>query len=538
MSRAADDQGGERRYDVIVVGSGGGLIGAYAAAARGLRTLVIEKTEFVGGTTAYSGAGIWLPGNPAILRAGIDDSPDAARPYLDAIVGDSAPADLREAYLQSGPPMIAELEANPAFGEFAWQPIPEYYEGRPGFLRKGRTVFPPDITRSELGGELEPLVRRPLWTERWGVEAPETMVGGQALIARALLALTETGNAEILTSTALSSLIVEGGRVVGVEATQSGEPVRFYAERGVLLAAGGFERNRELREKHQAPITDEWTSGAPGNTGDALAAAVAIEADTAMLDEAWFAPGLVTPEGGPVFYTMVWGGVWVDSTGRRFMNERLPYDRAGHEILRRHGEDGVSALPVHWVFDQRQIDAEAFTFLPVDPPVDGWFDVDRWLEAGALVRADTLEELASLIGVPADGLTGTVDEYNGFVRSGVDERFGRGDAPWDRMVAGIVRPHTDGPNKCLGLIDQSPYYAAQIVVTDLGTKGGVRTDAHARVVRADDSVIPGLYASGNTMAPALGRIYPGAGGPIGSAMVFSWLAALDMAAGRQPEPQP
>lgn len=526
---AAEDAAG-RRYDVIVVGSGGGLFGAYAAARRGLRTLVVEKAEHVGGTTAYSGAGIWLPGNPAILRAGLDDSPEAARPYLDEIVGDTAPAELREAYLRSGPPLIEELEQDPWFQHFEWRPIPEYYEGRPGFSKQGRTVFPPDLARSELG-DLEPLVRRPLWTDRWGTEPGDVMVGGQALIGRALGALMATGNATVLTSTALTDLVVEHGRVVGIDAVHDGEPVRYLAERGVLLAAGGYEHNRALREQHQAPLTGEWSSAVPENTGDALAAAVAVGADTALLDEAWYAPGVVTPVGGPVFYTMVWGGVWVSSAGERFMNERLPYDRAGHELMRCHGEGGASTIPAHWVFDQRQVDAEAFTFLPVDPQVPGWFDVDRWLEAGALVRADTLEELAGLIDVPADALVATVDEYNGFARAGVDERFHRGESPWDRVVAGVVKPHTDGPNKCLGVLDAPPYYAVQVVVTDIGTKGGVRTDADARVLRADGSVIEGLYASGNTMAPALGRIYPGAGGPIGSAMVFSWLAALDMARG-------
>ena len=178
------------RYDVIVVGSGGGLFGAYAAAARGLRTLVIEKSEFVGGTTAYSGAGIWLPGNPAEVRAGLEGGSEAARPYLDAIIGDDAPVALREAYLEAGPRMIEELEADPAIGEFEWRGVPDYFADAPGALRKGRTIFPANIERSELG-DLEPLVRRPLWTERWGVEAPETMVGGQALIGRALLAFIE-----------------------------------------------------------------------------------------------------------------------------------------------------------------------------------------------------------------------------------------------------------------------------------------------------------------------------------------------------------
>ena len=477
----------EERFDVVVVGSGGGLIGAFAAASRGLRTLVIEKAEWVGGTTAYSGAGIWLPGNPVILRAGIEDSPEAARPYLDSIVGDDAPVELREAFLRAGPPMIEELERDEAFGEFEWRGIPDYFEDRPGFLRQGRTIFPRNLDRSALG-ELEPLVRRPLWTERWGTEPGDVMIGGQALIARSLLALMGTGKATVHTNTALTGLLVEDDRVVAIDAVRDGEPVRYLAERGVLLAAGGFERNRELRQKYQAPLTDEWTMGAPENTGDALEAAIAIGADTALLDEAWYAPGIVTPVGGPVFYTMVWGGIWVNAAGERFMNERLPYDRAGHELMRLHNSTGVEHIPAHWVFDQRQVDVDGFSMLPVDPQVPDWFDVDRWLEAGVLVRADTLEELAGRIGVPADALVRNVEEYNGFARSGVDERFHRGESPWDRVIANVVQPHTDGPNKCLGVLDKPPYYAVQVVVTDLGTKGGVRTDERARVLRSDGSL--------------------------------------------------
>src|SRR5690606_33309470 len=144
--------------------------------------------------------------------------------------------------------------------------------------------------------------------------------GGQALTARSLLALMSTGNATVHTSTALTDLVLDGDRVIGVDALRDGEPVRYLAERGVLLAAGGYERNREMRQKYQAPLTDEWTMGCPGNTGDALEAAVAAGAATSLLDEAWFAPGIVTPVGGPVFYTMVWGGVWVNAAGERFMN--------------------------------------------------------------------------------------------------------------------------------------------------------------------------------------------------------------------------
>jgi len=217
------------------------------------------------------------------------------------------------------------------------------------------------------------------------------------------------------------------------------------------------------------------------------------------------------------------------------MNERLPYDRAGHEILRSHAESGVSTLPTYWVFDQRKVERNAFDMLPVDPPVPGWFDVERWIEAGTLARADTLEELAEQIGVPAGALSKSVEQFNEFAVTGVDEQFHRGETPWDRVTALLFGAHEDGPNRCLGVIDQGPFYAVRVVVTDLGTKGGLVTDADARVLRPDGSVIEGLYASGNTMAPALGRIYPGAGGPIGSAMVFAYLAALDMAALDMPE---
>jgi 3-oxosteroid 1-dehydrogenase len=424
--------------------------------------------------------------------------------------------------------MIDELEQNPRFQHFIWRGVPDYFAGVPGSSEIGRTIFPPDIDRSELG-DLEPLVRRPVWTERWGVDKGTVMIGGQALIARALLAFVETGNGTVRTNTGLERLLVEDGAVVGVEAVSNGERVKIFADRGVLLAAGGFERNGELRQKYQAGLGDEWTMGCPGNTGDALQAGMEIGADTALLDESWLAPGLVVPHNRPVFYTSVWSGIWVNDAGERFMNERLPYDRAGHEMRRHHLGSDVAHIPTHWVFDQRQIDHDGFGALPVEPQVPGWFDVDEWLEAGVLQRADTLEELADKIGVPAANLTKTVEEFNRFARTGVDERFHRGEAPWDLMIAkGPQGPHQDGPNPCLGVIDRAPFYAVQVVLSDLGTKGGLKTDEHARVVRPDGSVIKGLYASGNTMAAMSGRIYPGAGGPVGSSMTFSYLAALDL----------
>jgi 3-oxosteroid 1-dehydrogenase len=534
-----DNQHDDNQYDVIVVGSGGGLTGAYIAASRGLRTLVIEKTEFLGGTTAYSGAGIWIPDNAAIRRAGVADSIDLGRAYLDAIVGDDSPAELREAFLQSGPAMIDELEQNKWFQTFIWMGVPDYFHGQPGALDVGRTIFPRRLPRSLLG-DLEPLLRRPAWTERWGIDPGEKMAGGQCLIGRLLLAFMETGNGEIRVNTALDQLLVEQGNVVGVNAISNGERVSLRASRGVLLAAGGFERNRELRARYHAPITDEWTMGSPGNTGDALVAGVAVGAATALLDESWWTPAIVVPDNRPAFFTGVRTGIWVNHAGRRFMNENLPYDRAGHELKRLQDESDIPHIPVHWIFDQRQIDNRAFGLLPVDPPVPGWFDVDEWLAAGTLRRADTLEELAGQLGLPDGVLTETVEEYNSYAITGVDERFHRGETPWDRsigerdsndptLVGYVPLIPSPGPNPCLVPVDQGPFYAVQMVLSDLGTKGGLVTDSSARVLREDGSVINGLYAAGNTMAPVMGRIYPGAGGPVASSMTFSYIAAVHMA---------
>ncbi|KPI18936.1 fumarate reductase/succinate dehydrogenase flavoprotein domain protein [Actinobacteria bacterium OK074] len=526
----------EDAYDVVIVGSGGGgLVGAYVAASRGLRTLVIEKTDLVGGTTAYSGAGLWFPGSAPVGRAGVENDVETARTYLRGIVDDSSREPLQDAYLRAGAELIDELEKNPLFQSFQYGPVPEYYDSAPGASPAGHSIFPPPVAVDELG-EHARLVRRCLPTERWGHDEGPVLSGGRALIGRALKAFLETGNGALRLNTALESLVVEDGRVVGVEAVSDGERVTLRAPGGVLLAAGGFERNRELREKYQPfPQVVEWTHGAPGNTGDALQAGIAIGAATDLLDEAWYTPGLVWPDGLPLFHTGTRGGIWVNGAGERFINEARPYDQAGHEIVRLHTTTGVSHVPAHWIFDQRQLDRDSFGG-PYDQPVR-----PEWFESGALKKADTLEELAELIDVPLDALRATVEEFNGYAASGVDERFHRGETPWDQIAYHVLGypglpelnypapPTPDWPNPLLMPLDTPPYYVATILPADIGTKGGLKIDEHARVLRPDGSPIAGLYAAGNTAAAMSGRVYPGAGTPIGSSTAFSYLAVLDIA---------
>ncbi|MFF3567493.1 FAD-dependent oxidoreductase [Nocardia jiangxiensis] len=528
----------EETYDIVVVGSGGGLVGAYVAASRGLRTLVIEKTDRFGGTTAYSGAGLWFPGSAPLRRAGVEDDPEAARAYLRDIVADDSRQVLQDTYLATAPQLIDELEQNPLFQEFSYGPVPDYFGDRPGATPTGRTIFPPDITAAELG-DLAPLIRDQIPVERRGLTPDPVLTGGRALIGRALKAFLETGNGSYLLETALENLTVENDRVVGVEAVRKGERLRIHATHGVILAAGGFERNRELREKYGvAPYNGNWSNGAPANTGDALQAAVAIGADTELLDEAWFVPGLIQPDGLPVFHTGTRGGFWVNSAGERFMNECQPYDRAGHEMLRLHKSTGVPHIPAHWVFDQRQLDRDSFGGDPAAPPRPEWF------ASGALRKAETLEELAALISVPIENLRKTVQEYNDAADKGVDEKFHRGESSWDAMHSQVVGfpagpqmnyaigPNTEAVNPVLPPLDTPPYYVATVVLSDIGTKGGLKTDENSRVLRPDGAPIPGLYASGNTMAAMSGRVYPGAGTPIGSSLVFSYRAVLDIASAR------
>lgn len=497
--------------DVVVVGSGGAaLAAAYTAAAGGLRTLVLEKTEFFGGTSAYSGACIWLPGNQALHRAGRTDSAELGMTYFKAVVGDRTPAALQEAYLSTGPELVEFLERDRVL-QFEHMPFPDYFEA-PGRMENGRGIFPAPLPAADLGTRLMQL-RPPISLDQYGVvQDREVLIGGQALIGRFLLALDATGNADLRTGARMRSLIVEDGRVTGVVAETGGTVTRVRAERGVVLAAGGFECDDELRALHHDLPGGQWTSAAPGsNTGDALAAVQAVGASVDLMDEAWWCPATLFPNGRAAFTLGLRGGILVNAAGERFANESLPYDRMGHEIRRGHAT-GVSHIPAWFVFDDRFDNIPAICQPAPDP--------EAFREAGLWRTAGTLAELADLIKVPADALESTVERFNGFAASGVDADFHRGEDPFDRFFAA-----GDGPNPCLIPIDRGPFHAVQIVLGDLGTKGGARIDTEGRVLDESGTPIPGLYAAGNSAASVAGHVYPGPGTPLGSGMVFGYRAA-------------
>jgi 3-oxosteroid 1-dehydrogenase len=507
----------DEQVDVVVVGSGGGITGAYTAAREGLSIALVEGSDKFGGTTAFSGGGgMWFPCNPVLLRAGVDDTIDAALTYYHAVVGDRTPRELQDAYVRGGARLIEYLEGDPD-GAFAFKvlPWPDYFGSAPGARSDGmRHIVSRAIPASALGPHADQ-VRGPLDNERLGVPAPDLLTGGRALIGRFLAALRRFPAAAVHLDSPLTDLVVEDGAVTGAVVQRNGGPVRIGARRGVLLAAGGFEQNPSMRHTFGVPGRVEDTMGAPGNTGVAHQAAIRAGAATDLMDQAWWSPGLTHPDGRSTFSLWFTGGIFVGSDGRRFVNESGAYDRLGRTVVDQIAT-GTIELPFWMVYDDREGEIP-----PVKSTSVSLVETERYREAGLWHTADSLAELAVLIGVPTENLLATVGRFNDAVAAGVDRDFGRGDEPYDRTFTGGASP--------LVAIDQPPFHAAAFGLSDLGTKGGVRTDAHARVLDVDGRPIPGLYAAGNTMAAVSGTAYPGGGNPIGASMLFSHLAVLHMA---------
>jgi len=543
-------------FDFVVAGSGAaGMTAALTAAVNGLSVLVIEKTEYFGGSTARSGGGVWVPRNSVLSKAGIADTAEQASAYLAHVAGESAPAGLRTTFLEHGPAMLDLVMANTVLG-FDWVPnYSDYYPEAPGGRPGGRSIEPRLLDGRVLGPELASL--RPPYLPapahitvtqanyRWmslGTSHPRAITTtarvtgrmiisrmrhrqllsmGQALAAGLRQGLLKAG-VPVWLNTPMTGLLTENGRVTGLTATSDGEPVAIRARRGVLLATGGFERNDEMRKRYQpAPVATEWTVGSPGNTGDGILAGQIAGGELELMDDAWWGPSIPLAS-GPVFCLAersLPGSIFVNSAGERFMNEAAPYVDAVHVMYDKHTDDSPH-IPCWMIVDQRYRNRYVFIGIPPRKPLPR-----RWFRSGVVVKADSLALLADQIGISADGLAKTVHKFNDFARAGKDADFSRGDSAYDRYYGD---PKCK-PNPNLAPLTSPPYYAIKIVPGDLGTKGGLRTDEHGRVLRPDGSVIDGLYAAGNTSAIVMGRSYAGPGATIGPAMTFGYLAALDAA---------
>ncbi|MCK7622644.1 FAD-dependent oxidoreductase [Streptomyces sp. RS10V-4] len=548
----------DHTYDVVIAGSGAaGFAAALTARLRGLRPLIIEKTDRYGGSTALSGGAIWIPTNFHLDAAGLGDTREKARAYLDATVGDRVPEALKDAYLTHGPRMVREFHDRTAV-RFVYTPgYCDYFPERLGGYPQGRSIEPAVFDFTALTAEARRTMRRAglptygltitsydfrhlnMVARTWAGRRTSVKVGlraakalatgakplslGEALIARMRYSLAALGG-DLWLDTPLTGLVQENDRVTGVRALRNGREVTIRATGGVVLASGGFSHNQELREKHlPAPTSAAWSSASEGQTGDALQLGVEAGAATDLLDKVWGAPSVCPPGERPFFLVAdrgIPGMVIVNQAGDRYANEAAPYSEFVDAMYARHTAE-ASTVPSWLILDAR---AKArYLFMGLFP---GQPFPRKWLADGFVKKAGSVPALAEATGIPAARLAATLDRFNGFARTGRDEDFHRGESVYDRYYGDPTLPN---PN--LAPLTKPPYYAVPVHPGDIGTKGGLVIDADARVLRPDGSAVDGLYAAGNVSAAAMGETYPGPGATIGPAMTFAWAALNHVAAG-------
>lgn len=540
--------------DVLIVGSGAAaLTAALRAKSHNLNPLVIEKTSHVGGTTAYSGGGLWVP-NSGLHPRTASDSFDEALKYMQATIDvqptKSSSLARKKAFLENGPKMVKFL-ANEGF---KWQPslgYPDYYPFIEGGKVTGRSIEGKVFDLKKLGDwqdKIRMTTRRPLipsytfeagdlYRSRSGAWKPfltaANIVGlrmglrklmgqfpvtlGMSLVGQ-LLHLCLKKKIPILLDSGLKELVVKDGIVVGAVVTQDGKDVVVKAKRGVILAAGGFSRNRSMRQENQeAPAAASKTLTSPEDMGDAISAAVGVGAATELMDEAWWGATVVDKDGNPRWFHFERAlphSIIVDQQGNRFLNEAEPYTRLIHNLFAHHKKTG-SAIPAFFISDSSHRGKYIFSgLMPGKPPKSA-------IDSGLIVEAETLEDLADKLGIDRNRLQATTDRFNTMAKAGTDEDFQRGNSPYDQFLG----DPSCTPNPNMGTISKAPFYGAKLVPGDLGTKGGVLTDDHARALKDDGSIIEGLYAVGNSSAAVMGKEYVGAGSTLGPALAFAYVAA-------------
>ena len=566
MTSATD--GFDMTVDVLVIGSGGGgMTAALTAQAKGLDTLVVEKSPQFGGSTALSGGGIWVPGAPSQKREGYSPDADGVVDYLTQITGGLVSQARLRRYVEQAPEMMDFLEKRSSWFEFVWKPgYADYYPELPGGSELGSTINVPAIDLRKLGDEekhlLTPLALAPkgIWfgpkdlrlfyqvRQSWRGKAVlvkllwrmvrarvfgDRMAAiGQSLSARLRLAMKEHGIPLWLNSPMTELITDVDGTVTGAVVEHEGRAVRVGARGGVILASGGFDHDMAWRREHLPVLEKDWSFGNPANMGDGIRAGEKVGAATDLLDEAWWFPAMCWPDGRLQFMLnerMMPSQFVVNGAGKRFINEAAPYMDFAHAMIAGQ-ESGTAHIPCWLITDHRSFNRYVvgghlpIPKIPLAPVPTGRKLPAAWLDSGVVQEAGSLDELAGKIGVPAATLRETAERFNDLARRGHDDDFNRGDSAYDNYYGDPTLPN---PN--LYPLSGPPYYAFQIILGDLGTSGGLRTDESARVLREDDTVIDGLYAVGNASAAVMGRSYAGAGATIGPAMTFGYIAANDIA---------
>ena len=557
----------DHAVDVLVVGSGNGaMTAALCAHQMGAGdVLVVEKADKFGGTSAVSGGGVWIPCNRYAREAGAQDSFEDAREYLrQTIPGNDVPGDMLDAYLRNGPKMIDFLHEHTDVRYRTLEHYPDYYTDLPGARAGHRSMEPEPINGSELGedfgnltlthhmmrmfghihftqveaamltartsgwlGLSAKLVAKWLldvpWLVKWGGVA-RRLCTGSAGVARLYLSMKKRGIPLWLESPMQELLTDDSGAVVGAVVLRGGAATRVRARKGVVLAAGGFEHNQQMRDAYlPKPTNTEWSAGVRSNTGDAIREGMRLGAATRLMHGAWWCTTFVTP-GEPtprlaIMEKSLPGSCVVNAAGERIGNESQNYMAYQLGLFERHSEANPCS-PAYFIFDARFRKSYIAGPLMTPDMKPDWSIPKSWFEQKFVARADSLDALARAMGIDAEKLKATVARMNEYAKTGKDLEFRRGDVAYDRYYG----DPTVTPNPCLAPIDEAPFYAIRMDAGDFGTHGGLATNTDAQVLREDGSAIPGLYAIGNCSAAVL-PTYPGPGATLGPAMTFAYQAA-------------
>ena len=554
-------------FDVVVIGSGGGgLAAAISAAKRGLSVLVAEKTEYFGGATAMSGGGTWIAANALAREQGIADSIDEARTYVRKVVGPNVRMDVLEAFLESAPAMLdfmhAETEVRFWLAPFA----PDYHPDEPGAALDGRLLSPLEYDGRKLGkwfAKLRPplpefnapggmmidlpdmqhvlaptaslaslrhvarMVARTARDRLAGYPRGTRLTMGNALAARLLRTAIDAG-VTLWNDAAMTGLARDAhGRVSKVLLQHGGKPVEVTARRGVVLAAGGFSQNADMRKQHIPYAEHHISLMPPGNTGDGISAALSVGAamdEGNVQNAAWTVISLYPQSDGSqrrwphLFLDRPKPGfIIVNQQGKRFGDEAsLNFVEAMHR-------DG--AVPAHLLCDAR-----AIKHYGLGAVLPGGLRLRRLKRAGYIIEAPTLRALAAKIGCDADGLEQTVARNNTFAQTGIDSDFGKGGNAFDRSIGDF----THQPNPCLGPIATAPFYAVKINPGDATTTLGLRVDGRSRVLDAAGAPVPGLHACGLDMNSLWRGVPPANGANNTLSLTFGFIAGRELAGANAP----
>lgn len=555
----------KKEVDLLVVGSGAGAFtAAVTAVNKGASVLMVEKSDLFGGTSAMSGGGIWIPNSQNARKLGADDSAQDAYKYMRAAIGDQVADDRQRAYVDAAPEMLAYLQSNSEVRYEAF-PYPDYYSNLPGAKTGFRTQAPCVFKGKKLGDDLykmrpqQPgavvqgrftltfkearkfLTQQPGWRlalfkiiliyyfdlpGRLKNKMSRRLTQGHSLVASLYYSFKKSGG-ELWLESPLKSLRHKDGKVTGATVRHHGQDVEIIARKGVVLAAGGFEHNEQLRNTHlPQPSSADWSVSQTNNTGDALSMVKELDLQLELMEHAWWIPVVKVPGWprpmGLFAERSLPGLVIVNQQGQRFANEALPYLEAGKAMY------DASVVPSWVVFDA------SFRYkYPFGPLGPGWGTPDKILPKRVkkiMIKKNSLAELAQAAGIDEDGLANTIRLNNDYAKTGKDLDFQRGDQYYERYYG----DERHAPNPCIAEILKPPFYALPLYPGDIGTKGGVLTNACGQALANSGEAVPGLYAIGNTSASVMGDKYLGAGATLGPAMTFGYLAALN-ALGFEPE---